>query len=140
MASTARIARVAEHMCGAPAPAPCAGKAGGFKVSTRHCQTPLFHQRTIATENRYCDDDDGDGDVEDDGVLERLQVAAIGAGGGIGQPLALLLKLSPKISHLSLYDVVRTKGVGADLGHIDSPVAIYVGGTVNLLTSPPLCC
>jgi len=43
-----------------------------------------------------------------------------GAAGGIGQPLALLLKASPLISELSLYDIVGTEGVGADLSHIDS--------------------
>ena len=47
---------------------------------------------------------------------------ARGAGGGIGQPISMLLKLSPLIGELRLYDVVRTLGVGADLGHIDSAV------------------
>ena len=46
----------------------------------------------------------------------------LGAGGGIGQPISMLLKLSPLVSELRLYDVVRTLGVGADLGHIDSDV------------------
>ena len=49
-------------------------------------------------------------------------VAMLGAGGGIGQPISMLLKLSPLIGELRLYDVVRTLGVGADLGHIDSAV------------------
>lgn len=49
-------------------------------------------------------------------------VAMLGAGGGIGQPISMLLKLSPLVSELRLYDVVRTLGVGADLGHIDSDV------------------
>lgn len=34
-----------------------------------------------------------------------MKVAVVGAGGGIGQPLALLLKLSPLVDELSLYDV-----------------------------------
>ncbi|CAL8464917.1 g4452 [Coccomyxa elongata] len=50
----------------------------------------------------------------------NLKVAVLGAAGGIGQPLALLLKASPLISELSLYDIVGTEGVGADLSHIDS--------------------
>ena len=45
---------------------------------------------------------------------------APGAAGGIGQPLALLLKMNPLVGALSLYDVVATPGVGADLGHINT--------------------
>lgn len=43
-----------------------------------------------------------------------------GASGGIGQPLSLLLKNSPLVSELSLYDIVHTPGVAADLSHIDT--------------------
>lgn len=43
-----------------------------------------------------------------------------GASGGIGQPLSLLLKQSPLITELSLYDIVHTPGVAADLSHIDT--------------------
>ena len=48
-----------------------------------------------------------------------------GAAGGIGQPLALLLKGSGAIGELSLYDIVGTEGVGADLSHIDSSVKVW---------------
>ena len=41
------------------------------------------------------------------------------------QPLSLLLKASPLIDHLSLYDVVNTPGVTADLSHISS-IAVRV--------------
>ena len=41
--------------------------------------------------------------------------------GGIGQPLALLLKLDPLVTNLSLFDVVRTPGVAADISHCNSP-------------------
>lgn len=53
----------------------------------------------------------------------------LGASGGIGQPLSLLLKQSPFVDHLSLYDVQHTKGVGADLSHIEtkSKVTAWVG-------------
>ena len=53
----------------------------------------------------------------------------LGAAGGIGQPLALLLKQSPLISQLALYDIVGTPGVAADLSHIEtkSQVTGYVG-------------
>ena len=47
-------------------------------------------------------------------------MAILGAAGGIGQPMALLLKLNPLISKLSLYDVVGTPGVAADLSHIET--------------------
>lgn len=48
------------------------------------------------------------------------KVAVLGAGGGIGQPLSLLLKLSPEIDELSCYDIVGTPGVAADLSHVSS--------------------
>ncbi|TPX74947.1 malate dehydrogenase [Chytriomyces confervae] len=48
------------------------------------------------------------------------KVAVIGAAGGIGQPLSLLLKLNPNVSSLSLYDLVNTPGVAADLSHINT--------------------
>ena len=44
----------------------------------------------------------------------------MGASGGIGQPLALLLKQSPLVTELSLYDIVNTPGVAADLSHINT--------------------
>lgn len=55
----------------------------------------------------------------------------MGASGGIGQPLALLLKQSPLVTELSLYDIVNTPGVAADLSHIDTPSKVtgYVGPT-----------
>ncbi|KAL2734122.1 hypothetical protein V1478_003820 [Vespula squamosa] len=58
-----------------------------------------------------------------------VKVAVMGASGGIGQPLALLLKQSPLVTELSLYDIVNTPGVAADLSHIDtsSKVTGYVG-------------
>lgn len=44
----------------------------------------------------------------------------MGASGGIGQPLSLLLKESPLVTELSLYDIVNTPGVAADLSHINT--------------------
>jgi len=57
------------------------------------------------------------------------KVAVMGASGGIGQPLSLLLKNSPLVTQLSLYDIVHTPGVAADLSHIDSPAKVtgFVG-------------
>jgi len=48
------------------------------------------------------------------------KVAVIGAAGGIGQPLSLLLKINPFIGDLALYDVVNVPGVAADLSHINT--------------------
>ncbi|ORT48204.1 malate dehydrogenase [Vibrio sp. qd031] len=55
-----------------------------------------------------------------------MKVAVIGAAGGIGQALALLLKNNlPAGSDLALYDIAPvTPGVAADLSHIPTPVAI----------------
>ncbi|GAB4849409.1 hypothetical protein Ancab_004206 [Ancistrocladus abbreviatus] len=48
------------------------------------------------------------------------KVAILGAAGGIGQPLALLMKLNPLVSRLSLYDIAGTPGVAADVSHINT--------------------
>lgn len=50
----------------------------------------------------------------------NAKVAVLGATGGIGQPLSLLLKLSPEVDELSCYDVVGTPGVAADLSHVSA--------------------
>ncbi|KAG7395479.1 hypothetical protein PHYBOEH_003709 [Phytophthora boehmeriae] len=57
------------------------------------------------------------------------KVAVLGAAGGIGQPMSLLLKDCDHIKHLSLFDVVNTPGVAADIGHINtsSKVTGHVG-------------
>ena len=52
------------------------------------------------------------------------KVAILGAAGGIGQPLALLMKLNPLVSSLSLYDIAATPGVAADVSHINTPVLV----------------
>ncbi|KAL9091904.1 MAG: hypothetical protein Q9165_004656 [Trypethelium subeluteriae] len=53
-----------------------------------------------------------------------MKAVVAGASGGIGQPLSLLLKACPLLDELSLYDVVNTPGVTADLSHISSPAKI----------------
>ncbi|AIN97510.1 mitochondrial malate dehydrogenase [Leishmania panamensis] len=52
------------------------------------------------------------------------RVAVLGAAGGIGQPLSLLLKCSPLVTDLSLYDIRGGTGVAADLFHIPSPAEV----------------
>ncbi|CAI7806037.1 unnamed protein product [Closterium sp. NIES-54] len=54
------------------------------------------------------------------GSAQPRKVAVLGAGGGIGQPLSLLMKSSPLVTDLSLYDVAGTHGVAADISHICS--------------------
>ncbi|PSV43559.1 malate dehydrogenase [Photobacterium indicum] len=62
-----------------------------------------------------------------------MKVAVIGAAGGIGQALALLLKNGlPAGSDLALYDIAPvTPGVAADLSHIPTPVSIKGYGGVD---------
>jgi len=48
----------------------------------------------------------------------------LGAAGGIGQPLSLLLKLNPAVTALSLNDIVNVPGVAADLSHISTPAKV----------------
>ncbi|KAI8996123.1 lactate/malate dehydrogenase [Gaertneriomyces semiglobifer] len=52
------------------------------------------------------------------------KVAVLGAAGGIGQPLSLLLKINPLVTDLALYDVANTAGVAADLSHINTPAKV----------------
>jgi malate dehydrogenase len=60
-----------------------------------------------------------------------MKVCVLGAAGGIGQPLSLLLKLQlPAGSELALYDVAPfTPGVAVDLSHIPTDVNVtgYLG-------------
>lgn len=53
-----------------------------------------------------------------------FKAVVLGAAGGIGQPLALLLKTNPLISELALFDIVNTPGVAADLSHISTPAKV----------------
>jgi len=45
----------------------------------------------------------------------------LGAAGGIGQPLSLLLKQNPLVSKLSLFDIRGSPGVAADCSHVNTP-------------------
>jgi len=65
-----------------------------------------------------------------------FNVAVVGAAGGIGQPLSLLLKLNPLVGDLRVFDVANTRvaaadgkpettvptmlGIASDLSHIDT--------------------
>lgn len=52
------------------------------------------------------------------------KVCVVGGGGGIGQPLSLLLKLDPNVGHVSVFDLCGAPGVAADIGHIDTPATV----------------
>ncbi|KAK8159675.1 malate dehydrogenase-like protein [Phyllosticta citrichinensis] len=51
---------------------------------------------------------------------QNSKVAVLGAAGGIGQPLSLLLKLNPRVSSLALYDIRGGPGVAADVSHVNT--------------------
>jgi len=57
------------------------------------------------------------------------KVVVLGAAGGIGQPLSLLLKQSPLVTKLALYDLAHTPGVAADLSHMNTRAQVtgYAG-------------
>lgn len=58
-------------------------------------------------------------------VLQRwYRVTLVGAGGGIGQPLAMLLKNNTLITDLVLHDVQLVKGVAGDIAHINTTVPV----------------
>jgi malate dehydrogenase len=48
------------------------------------------------------------------------KVAVLGAAGGIGQPLSMLVKMLPHVKELALYDIQGTPGVAADLSHCNT--------------------
>lgn len=58
------------------------------------------------------------------GGAPGFKVAILGAAGGIGQPLAMLMKMNPLVSVLHLYDVVNSLGVTADIGHMDTGAVV----------------
>jgi len=55
---------------------------------------------------------------------EGRKVAVLGAAGGIGQPLSMLMKMNPAVGTLSLYDVANVKGVAADVSHINTKAQV----------------
>ena len=65
--------------------------------------------------------------------MSNFKVALLGASGGVGQALAMLLKLNPMIAELAVYDVKKAPtpcaGVAADVSHINTPTQVkgYTG-------------
>ncbi|CAH1413411.1 unnamed protein product [Lactuca virosa] len=58
------------------------------------------------------------------GGAPGFKVAILGAAGGIGQPLSLLMKMNPLVSVLHLYDVANTPGVTSDISHMDTSAVV----------------
>lgn len=53
-------------------------------------------------------------------IKNSFKVALVGGGGAIGQSMAMILKLSPLISELNLYDIRSVDGLAMDISHICS--------------------
>ncbi|KAI6037999.1 malate dehydrogenase [Pisolithus marmoratus] len=53
-----------------------------------------------------------------------VKAVVLGAAGGIGQPLSLLLKTNPAVTELALFDIVNAPGVAVDLSHIATPAKV----------------
>jgi malate dehydrogenase len=73
------------------------------------------------------------------GGAPGFKVAVVGAAGGIGQSLSLLMKMNPLVSVLHLYDVVNTPGVTADVSHMDTSAVVrptYLLPTVTDCDAP----
>lgn len=56
--------------------------------------------------------------------MANRKVAVLGAVGGIGQPLGLLMKLSPLVSDLALFDIAGTPGVASDISHVNTQAKV----------------
>ena len=46
-------------------------------------------------------------------TIQLSKVTVLGAAGGIGQPLSLLLKLNPRVTDLALYDIRLAPGTSS---------------------------
>lgn len=67
----------------------------------------------------------------------NFKVCVVGGAGGIGQPLALLMAMDPKVKELSIIDlnvaVIPAAGVAADLGHLEGKCKVtYLVNEVNV--------
>ncbi|XP_030387169.1 malate dehydrogenase, mitochondrial-like [Scaptodrosophila lebanonensis] len=63
--------------------------------------------------------------------VRNYKVTVVGASGGIGQPLSLLIKQNPLVRELALHDLANVAGVGADLSHVSTKATVesYAGDT-----------
>jgi hypothetical protein len=84
---------------------------------TPHFVAPLMSEKRISSSRRSA--------FVVESKAGARKVALLGAAGGIGQPLALLLKMQPYVAELSLYDIANTVGVAADLSHCNTTVKVH---------------
>ncbi|ODV59130.1 malate dehydrogenase [Ascoidea rubescens DSM 1968] len=61
----------------------------------------------------------------------NYKVSILGAAGGIGQPLSLLMKLNSDVTDLALYDIRGAPGVAADVSHIPTNSTVKGYGPEN---------
>lgn len=71
------------------------------------------------------------------GGAPGFKVAILGAAGGIGQPLSMLMKMNPLVSVLHLYDVVNAPGVTADISHMDTGAVVSISSIHQSRLLPP---
>ena len=95
----------------------CGFKAAGNSTTLRSCSAALTRQHSSRARA-------GRGLARVVECKSQFKVALLGAAGGIGQPLALLLKMNRYVSDLSLYDIVNVPGVAADLSHCNTPTQV----------------
>ena len=69
-----------------------------------------------------------------------MPIQCAGSAGGIGQPLALLLKMQPYVTELALYDIANVVGIAADLSHCNTPTQVQMSRQPNaiLMCSHPI--
>lgn len=106
----------AASVSGAPAPRGCRKRAGRPRRNTR----PSLARIPLSAPSPF---------------TQHYKVAVLGAAGGIGQPLSLLLKDNENITHLSLYDLHNTPGVAADISHIPTKAKVRVVVFLSLSSS-----
>ncbi|KAI5054880.1 hypothetical protein GOP47_0030025 [Adiantum capillus-veneris] len=101
-------------------------KSTAFSSHTAAAHTALFGDGSLSSLGRSARQLPAVRSAPKPGVARAsvFKVAVLGAAGGIGQPLSLLIKMSPLVSHLNLYDIANVKGVVADLSHCNTPAQV----------------
>jgi len=69
-----------------------------------------------------------------------VKVAILGAAGGIGKSISLILKKHPLVDELALYDIVNAPGVATDLSHINTKAKVTGYNGVKELDSALIGC
>uniref|UniRef100_A0A1I8MPS3 Malate dehydrogenase, mitochondrial n=1 Tax=Musca domestica TaxID=7370 RepID=A0A1I8MPS3_MUSDO len=73
-------------------------------------------------------------------TFQFCKICIVGANGGVGRSLAQQLKQNNRFSEICLYDITCTKGLRADLSHINTlPEVTAYSGAENLIESLRCC-